>query len=117
MGWFDSLFGKALRPANEHFAGFRRKSPASTDSDLLKRGEEKIGTGRHLLSSLTRIENSKGATIMSAIGEIQPAVADERFDQVSFIAPAALALGGTLSLAWACALGLFTYDLVCWLFA
>jgi hypothetical protein len=117
MGWFDSLFGRRPRPANELFAGFRRKSRAPTGSNLLERAEEKIGTGRRLLSSLTRIENSKGATIMSAIDEIQPAVADERSDKLSFIAPVALALGGALSLVWACSLGLGTYALVCWLFA
>jgi hypothetical protein len=94
MGWFDSLFGRRLRPANELFAGFRRKSLAPIDSDLLERAEEKIGTGRHLL-----------------------AVADERSDKLSFIAPVALALGGALSLVWACSLGLCTYALVCWLFA
>lgn len=59
---------------------------------------------------------------MSAIGdtqpaEVQPAVADERSDQLSFLAPAALAIGGTLSLVWACVLGLCTYDFACWLFA
>jgi hypothetical protein len=74
------------------------------------------------LSSLSRKENPKRAAIMSAIGEIrpaeiQPAVADEGSGQVSFLAPAALAVGGTLSLAWSCALALCTYDLVCWLFA
>lgn len=31
--------------------------------------------------------------------------------------PAALAIGGTLSIVWAFALGLGTYDVVCWLFA
>lgn len=42
MGWFDSLFGRRLRPANELFAGFRRKSLAPIDSDLLERAEEKL---------------------------------------------------------------------------
>jgi hypothetical protein len=59
---------------------------------------------------------------MSAIGEIHPAeietaVTNEGSGQVSFLAPAALAVGSTLSLAWGCALALCTYDLVCWLFA
>ena len=54
---------------------------------------------------------------MRSISEIQPAVADGRFEKLTFIGPAALAIGGTLALVWACALGLCTYDLVCWLFA
>ena len=58
-----------------------------------------------------------GAAIMSSITDIQPAVADGRSDMYSLIGPATLAIGGSLSLVWACALGLCTYDLVCWLFA
>lgn len=122
MGWFDSLFKSSPQALTGLFARSTRKSPALTDSELLKRGEEEFATGRRLLSSLFRKENPKRAAIMSAIGEIhpaeiQPAVADEGSGQVSFLAPAALAVGGTLSLAWSCALALCTYDLVCWLFA
>ncbi len=120
MGWFDSLFKSSRQALTGLFARSTRKSPAP-DSDLLKRGEEEFATGRHLLSSLSRKENPKGAAIMSPIGEIhpaeiQPAVAEGGSGQVSFLAPAALAIGGTLSLAWSCALALCTYDLVCWLF-
>lgn len=120
MGWSDSLFESSRQALVGLFARF--KSPAPTDSDLLKRGEEEFGRGRHLLSSLSRQEDPKRAATMSAVGEIhlaeiQPAVPDEGSGQVSFLAPAALAVGGTLSLAWGCALALCTYNLVCWLFA
>lgn len=54
---------------------------------------------------------------MSSIGENLPAVADRRSEKFSLIGPAALAIGGTLSVVWACALGLGTYEFVCWLFA
>ena len=54
---------------------------------------------------------------MSANGEIQPLESEKRSNSFDFLAPAALAVGGTLSLVWACALGLCTYDLVRWLFA
>lgn len=54
---------------------------------------------------------------MSAIGDIQPRGAERRSDKVDVLGPAALAIGGALSLVWACALGLCSYDLLCWLFA
>ena len=54
---------------------------------------------------------------MSSVNENQLAVADGRSDSSGFIGPAALAIGGALSLVWTCTLGLWTYDLVCWLFA
>lgn len=119
MAW---LFETSPRAVNKLFARSRQKSPTLPDSDLLKRGGGKIGTGRRLLSSLSRKDNPRGTTIMSAIGEIQPAeiqpsAADDRSGQFSLLAPAALTIGGTLSLAWACTLGLYAYDLVCWLFA
>ena len=54
---------------------------------------------------------------MSANGENHPLVSEQRSNSFDFLAPAALAIGGTLSIVWACALGLCTYDLVRWLFA
>ena len=54
---------------------------------------------------------------MRSISETQTPVADGRSDKLSFIGPAALVIGGALSLVWASALGLCTYNLVCWFFA
>lgn len=63
------------------------------------------------------LQSKRGRQIMSSIGEIQPAGADRRSEKFDLIGPAALAIGGALSLVWAGALGLGTYHLVCWLFA
>jgi hypothetical protein len=54
---------------------------------------------------------------MKAISEAQAALPEKHSGQRSVLGPAALVLGGTLSVVWASALGLCTYDLVCWLFA
>jgi hypothetical protein len=54
---------------------------------------------------------------MSASSEIDQAAAGQPSSKCSFLVPAALALGGALSVVWTCALGLCTYELVCWLFA
>jgi hypothetical protein len=43
MGWFDRLFSKAPRPGNKLFAGFKRKSRAPTDPDLLKIAKDRKG--------------------------------------------------------------------------
>lgn len=42
MGWFDSLFGRRLRPANELFAGFRRKSLAPIDLIFWREPRKKL---------------------------------------------------------------------------
>jgi hypothetical protein len=36
MGWFDRLFGSTSGTTGRLFAGFRKKSRAPTDPDLLK---------------------------------------------------------------------------------
>lgn len=54
---------------------------------------------------------------MNAITETQPIEPERRSGKASVIGPAALALGGALSLVWAYALGLAAYDIVCWFFA
>lgn len=43
MGWFDRLFGRTPEPRNKLFAGFRRKSQAPTDPDLLKIAKDRKG--------------------------------------------------------------------------
>ena len=59
----------------------------------------------------------KWATIMTASGETERTSAEPRFSKFGFLAPGALAVGGTLSLVWAYTLGLYAYEFVCWLFA
>ena len=59
--------------------------------------------------------NSKRTAIMNSTRKTRPAIADGRSDKLGFIGPAALAIGGTLSLIWASALGLCSYNLVFWL--
>ena len=60
---------------------------------------------------------SKRTAIINSTRKTRPAIADGRSDKLSFMGPAALAIGGTLSLVWASALGLCGYNLVCWLLA
>jgi hypothetical protein len=54
---------------------------------------------------------------MSASDGIGQAAAGQDLGKFSLLAPAALALGGVLSIGWTYALGVYTYELVCWLFA
>ena len=54
---------------------------------------------------------------MNALSETESAAPEGRPGRPSLMGPAALALGGCLSLIWSCALGLYAYDLVRWLFA
>jgi hypothetical protein len=57
MGWSDSLFESSPQALVGLFARSTRKS--SADSDVLKRGEEEFGTGRHLLSFAFPARKSK----------------------------------------------------------
>ena len=43
MGLFDVLFGRNSGPARKLFAGFKRKSRAPTDPDLLKIAKDRKG--------------------------------------------------------------------------
>jgi hypothetical protein len=54
---------------------------------------------------------------MQAIDDVRSLTVNPIGGRLSSVFPVAcLAVGGPLSLAWFCALALFTYNIICWLF-